>query len=208
MIVATAIEIILKATKSAEFYRWLRNTVGKLADEIKISRFEEIKAIGALGIPIATTNYDTILERGLGRDSVSWQDIEQAVSVLDGSSDYDILHLHGFWKRPQTVVLGAASYQRVADDFTSTAIKQAVSGSCSFLFIGCGADGLSDPDFAPFFQWTATAWRGAGRRHFRLCLKAEVAEEDQQIVDISYGERHDCLAGFLDSITPHTPVIS
>ncbi len=196
LVVATAVETILRTAPSDEFGRWLRDTVGK----IQVIRNDEITAIRDLDIPILTTNYDSILECGLNRERATWQQYERAVSVLSHNSD-DILHLHGYWKDPRSVVLGAASYQNVADDTTSQEIKMAISGSCSFLFIGCGADGLSDPDLAPFFQWMATAWRGCGRRHFRLCTNDENIRTIRQIENLPYGN-HDDLAGFLRNLAP------
>jgi hypothetical protein len=61
------------------------------------------------------------------------------------SSCQAILHLHGEYRRPESVVLGLASYQKVKDDPHAKAILQCFTLAKTLLFVGCG-DTVLDPN--------------------------------------------------------------
>ena len=62
------------------------------------------------------------------------------------SSCQAILHLHGEYRRPESVVLGLASYQKVKDDPHAKAILQCFTLAKTLLFVGCD-DTVLDPNF-------------------------------------------------------------
>ncbi|MFL6291603.1 MAG: SIR2 family protein, partial [Thermoanaerobaculia bacterium] len=90
---------------SGEYRRWLHDTVGKL--ELKDRSI--LDAIRDLGLPIATTNYDGLLEEVTHRPALTWRDGDKAARVIRGVEP-GILHLHGYWEAPESVILGIRSY--------------------------------------------------------------------------------------------------
>jgi len=101
----------LDGPAGGEYGRWLEQSVGSL----RATSSEVIQAIAALGAPIATTNYDNLIEDVTGLPRVTWQQEAEAERVMrrDGPG---VLHLPGHWRDPASVVLGIRSYERVLGD--------------------------------------------------------------------------------------------
>ena len=89
---------------------WLNRSIGKLQSTDP----SVIQAISALNLPIVTTNYDELIETVTAKQAVTWHEPALFEQVLRG--DYPgIAHLHGFFRRPETTVLGLESYFRIVN---------------------------------------------------------------------------------------------
>lgn len=170
--------------------------------------FSAASAIGNLGAPITTTNYDSLLEKGLlSRSATTWMDLSESQLVLQRRSSR-ILHLHGYWEQPDSVILGTQSYGMLAEHATATHVEKVLATAQSLLFIGCG-DGLADPNFESLRRWLSTMFHDAEARHYRLCLDSELPRlaslhRDERIIPVAYGASHDQLLPFLDSLQPES----
>jgi hypothetical protein len=201
----------LQAPLGGEFTRWLRETVGVL----KIHDTSVLEALGDLEVPLATTNYDDLLECVTKLKPATWREQAKVFRFVRGE-ERSILHLHGYWDDPESVVLGIRSYEQVRQDAHAEAVRKALAMTQSLLFVGCG-EGLSDPNFKPLLTWLRGVNEGNEARHYRLALKKEVVElqkqhlPEERIFVLSYGETHGELAGFLrgmvaaKSTTPAPP---
>jgi hypothetical protein len=191
----------LGAPTGGEYRRWLRETVGQL----KVEDRSVIEALHELGIPLATTNYDGLLEKVTGRPPVTWREKAKVERVIRGD-DPGILHLHGYWDEPESVVLGITSYEEVLRDAHAQTIQQALRATCSLLLVGYG-EGLADPNFSALLHWSRSVFSDSEYRHFRLCLDSEVAivqakhPPEERIFACAYGPDHDDLAPFLQSLS-------
>ena len=192
----------LQAPDGGEFARWLRETVGAL----QVREPGVLEALRDLQVPLATTNYDDLLERVTQLRAVTWCDQAKVFRVLHGE-EQAILHLHGHWDEPESVVLGIRSYENVREDAHAQAVIRALAMTQSLLFVGCG-DGLSDPNFEPFRSWLREVNPGNEARHYRLALASEVAafhkqhQPEERVLVLPYGEKHEELAGFLRRLAP------
>jgi formylglycine-generating enzyme required for sulfatase activity len=192
----------LQAPDGGEFTRWLRETVGAL----QIREPAVLEALRDLQVPLATTNYDDLLERVTQLRAVTWRDQAKVFRILSGEAQA-ILHLHGYWDEPQSVVLGIRSYENVRKDAHAQTVIQALAMTQSLLFVGCG-DGLSDPNFEPFRSWLREVNSGNEARHYRLALAKEVTalhkqhQPEERVVVLPYGEKHADLPGYLRSLAP------
>ncbi|MGH8901293.1 MAG: HEAT repeat domain-containing protein [Egibacteraceae bacterium] len=195
----------LGGRQGGEYRRWLRETVGSL--ELRHSAVPE--CLARLGVPLVTTNYDGLLTEVTGLDPVTWRDGSRVQRVLRGD-EQGIVHLHGHWRDPESVVLGIRSYEDVLGDETAQALLRALATFRSFLLVGFGA-GLGDPNFAALRSWMAAAHGGSEYRHYRLALDHEVeasrAEHDprERVTVLGYGARHEDLAGFLRGLGGGAP---
>lgn len=195
--VAEQVSVRLGAPSGGEFRLFLRETVGAL----KPRHTGILEALRDLGIPLATTNYDDLLTTVTSRPPVTWRDGSQVERVLRGD-DEGIIHLHGFYKEPETVILGIRSYEQILSHEHAQTMQRALASMRTLLFIGCG-DGLSDPNFGKLRDWIGKTFAGSEYRHFRLCLttEREAVEaqhpSEQRTLALSYGDRHDDLAPFL-----------
>ncbi|WP_169796616.1 SIR2 family NAD-dependent protein deacylase [Chondromyces crocatus] len=183
-----------------EFRRWLRETVGSL--QIRDGRVPA--ALKALGVPLLTTNYDRILEEATRLPTLTWQDAAQVERVLRGE-DQAIVHLHGSWDRPESVILGVRSYEDVLRDEHAQVVLRALRLTRTLLFVGFGK-GLDDPNFGALMRWSREVFAGSEYRHYRLALEGEQEQVQRQhppeerVFVLSYGEKHADLGPFLEGL--------
>jgi tetratricopeptide (TPR) repeat protein len=188
-----------------EYGRWLAQSVGRL----EATRPEVLDALAALRIPLATTNYDGLLEQATELSPVTWRDGAKVEQVLRGDRQA-VLHLHGHWEDPDSVVLGIRSYEAVLTDAHAEAMRKALAATRTLVFVGCGA-GLADPNFGELRRWLAGVFAASRYRHYRLGLEEELAELwrehglDERIVPIAYGTGYDELVPFLRSLRAVPP---
>lgn len=186
---------------SAEFSAWLTDTVGQL--KISDSTLPDaIAALGAAGAIIATTNYDDVLEEASGLHPVTWRQEGRLRRVLKGE-ERAIVHIHGHWSDPASVVFGASSYADVASDPAAQQFLRAALYGQTALFVGYGA-GLDDPNFASIRRWLRE--RAAdGMQHYRLALASEQASlqaghAHDSITVIAYGDSHSDLPDYIRAV--------
>jgi hypothetical protein len=188
----------LGAPQGSEFQRWLRESVGALKAENR----SVLEALRDLGIPLATTNYDDLLEEVTGLPPVTWRVGPRVERLLRGE-EKGILHLHGHWNDPESIVLGIRSYEEVREHPHAKAALRALGTLRTLIFIGCG-ETLSDPNFGAFLTWTRQGMPGAQSPHYRLCLEEEVEGlrpgTEEPVVLVPYGTDHSELAPFLRSL--------
>ena len=201
--VAQAIEQRLGAPDGGEWMAWLRSAFEDL--KALPGRSEVLGALADLGILIATTNYDGLLEAATGRPAVTWRDGNRVERVVKGQ-ELGILHLHGYWAEPGSVVLSALGYERVRGDAHAQAVLRTLRMTHAMLFVGCGGT-LVDPNWADLLKWTEEVFKGSEARHHRLCLEKDRAAVErehppaQRIFPLPFGEKHDHLAPFLRGLT-------
>jgi tetratricopeptide (TPR) repeat protein len=186
---------------NAEFGDWIETSVGHL----KTSSCRLLEAIKWLGCPVATTNYDDILASDLGVPPITWDDPEQVHRLLLGSLS-GVLHLHGHWRKPKTVILGSSSYEALNADRKKTVLSEFAALDRSLVYVGCSADGLSDPDFthlAAFMtDWQETAPRSYWlvRSDQRADAKEMLGVDNPRLFPIAFGADYTELPPFLKKL--------
>jgi SIR2-like protein len=187
------------------FKAWLTHSVGKLSPKRR-DLFPPLEKLGPIYL---TTNYDGLIEHGLGGPALTWRDREKVQQVIRGDN-YGVIHVHGYWEDPESLVLGPTSYEAVANDpFTQAMLRHLVFGK-SLLFIGFGA-GLHDRNFTQLRDWMRPWTEHSCYAHFRLVRHSELEAitndhaSDPRIVPIPYGEAFDDLPTFLQMITEELP---
>jgi SIR2-like domain len=185
------------SSQGGEYSRWLRETVGALKPENR----DVISALRELGVLIATTNYDSLIEQVTGLREVTWRESSQVERLIRGA-ETGVLHLHGHWRDAKSVVLGIRSYEQVLGDAHAQTIQQALRTMKTLLFIGYGV-GLKDPNFGALLKWSRDVFANAEFRHYRLALRGEVAALQEshppaeRIYVLPFGDKHADLAPFL-----------
>ena len=93
----------LQSRSPGVFRGWLKNTVGALVLEHR----EILDALTALPGVLATLNYDSLIEQASGRKSVTWLREDKVQEILRREITDGVLHLHGWFDEPESVVLGS-----------------------------------------------------------------------------------------------------
>lgn len=191
---------------SGDFKNWLRQDIGDLQTVDPTVP----KALGNLGVPIATTCYDDILSVALGLRVVTWDDSNAVLNAVRGT-DPAVVHLHGHWRLPLSLVLGGQSYAEILGNSRAQDLQQALGTLRSLVFVGCGA-GTSDPNFTRLRAWMKNFTPTIEMRHYRLCLASERARlqsehESESIVPIVFGEGYGDLGSFLRSLVESGPIV-
>jgi len=191
----------LSAPNGADYASWLEETVGTLC----VVDREVIEALVSLEVPLATTNYDDLLEDVSGLRKVIWTDRRRVESFVRGRLD-GILHLHGHWDDPESVVLGIRSYEDILRDEHAQNTLRTLRTMRTLLFVGFGG-GLQDPNFGSLLKWAGRVFSESGFRHYRLYLGAtgpgalSSLEADQTISPLSYGAKYEDLGPFLRDLS-------
>jgi tetratricopeptide (TPR) repeat protein len=185
---------------AGELRRWLQESAGALP----LPDREIVDAVHALGARISTTNYDDLLSRDRGIHAVPWTDLIAVQELLRGDRR-GILHFHGYYDAPESVILGVRSYKALLEAKGAQAVQQVVAASQTLLFVGCGSDGLADPNFGALLEWCATVFPDSRYRHYCLCRKGELASlkaKHKGLSFIAYGKDYADLAPALRALAP------
>jgi hypothetical protein len=189
----------LGGVEGSEFRAWMRNAFG----EIQVTSPTLIESLANLGVPIATTNFDTLIEKVTGRNSTTWRDPARVQEALQSRST-EVIHLHGVWNQPDSVILSSQSYGTILGNVSAQTLQQAITTLSSLIFVGFGA-GLDDPNFGHLIAWLREVFPDSSSIHFRLCLDDEVTALSEKhsgdpIYPIPYGAAHSELPNYLASL--------
>lgn len=209
--VAEAVSRALGAPRGGEFRKWLRATVGSFAAAVgDRAVLEALARLGDQGATLATVNYDDLLESATGLRPATWLEPARVERVLHGD-ERAVLHLHGHWAAPESVVLGVRSYDEVVRDEHARSVLRSLRMQRVLVFVGHGA-GLADPNWGSFLRWSAAVHAESEYRNYRLvrdCERAQVQAEhppEQRIFAVPYGAAHADLGPFLRALVPASSV--
>jgi sulfatase modifying factor 1 len=200
ILTAEKVQEKLNQFSNNEFKRWLRETFESLQPDHP----ELIQAIVSLKAQMLTTNYDDLITKVTKRESVTWKETDKVSRAVRGQ-DKRVIHLHGHWAAPESVILGIRSYEAVRMDPFIQTIMQALAVSKSLLFIGCGADGLNDPNFGAFLSWLTKFESDAGteHRHYWLVQEKDNVQRIGTVYPLVYGDKFEDLPGFIELLNPN-----
>ncbi|QJE72566.1 tetratricopeptide repeat protein [Aerophototrophica crusticola] len=192
-----------KLTPPGEFSRWLRDTVGSLtAADPALPR--AIARLAEPGNRLSTTNYDSLLTEVTGCQPILVSDVAKVGDFIQRDRK-GILHLHGHWETPGSVVLGIRDYARTLGHGFTQVLQQSFAMHTSLLFVGCGGT-VDDPNLGQLLEWIDTILPETHHRHYLLCRESEVpGYQDrgwQRLYPVPFGKNHGDLPGFLTGLLP------
>lgn len=188
-----------------EDYRaWLRDAFGNLtaaADRAQtLSALTDLERDGAL---LLTTNYDSLLSDATGLPPVTWRDRHKFHQVVR-RRERGILHLHGHWERPDSVILGKGSYDQIVADTVFQDLLKSLWLNNIWVYVGCGG-GLDDPNLGALLNWSRN-WQESAEPHYFFTGAIEGSSTDRTsayLVPFCYGS-HDRLPEILRALKPRT----
>jgi hypothetical protein len=182
--------------EAGEWTRFLNDSFKSLL----ASSWDLVDALLELNVPIATTNYDTLIDGRAGLPAVSWRS-PGLVGALRNRSQ-GIAHLHGVWTDPASVILSHGSYGQLIATEQTMAVQRAVAIKSSMLFVGVGA-GLDDPNFGTLSRYLEREFRDSGLLHVRLAKSGDRLPPTRPPVrNLRYGRTPAELAPFIRRLRP------
>ena len=170
-------------------------------DTSSVKHSEFITAIGELGCPILTSNYDLSLEEALNRQPLTWNDYQHTDSDLHDC----ILHIYGHIQEPESMI--------VTGEDVALKLK-IILGSKTLLFIGYGAR-MFDMDFSNILKWIDHVVDHQSLSIYKL-VQSTQDKKFKQSLDISfldnvkeipYGITSEDLLSFIENLKSFTPII-
>jgi hypothetical protein len=204
---AETVEQVLNTPDDRAFARWLESAFVnfKSQDDDKTSALlDAVRKLYEAGTLLVTTNYDSLLSDLIGAPAVTWEQHADFHRVMTRQKP-GILHIHGHWRRPSSIVLGSSSYHRVISDVDIQQLFRTLWLEWSWLYIGCG-DGLDDPNFGRLLEWSK-GWGTSALPDFVFAREDKAKEiaarpcKPSNLVSIGYMS-HDELPVVLGSVTP------
>jgi hypothetical protein len=186
---------------AGEWTRFLTETFQEL--ELQDARL--LEAIGALGCPIATTNYDTLIEAALRIPSIRWGSPSFTQALR--RQTVGVAHMHGVWTEPTSVVFGSYSYGRLTSAEPFRTLETAMGLRSSMLFVGVG-DGIEDPNLGQLIHYLDTHFRDAGITHYRLVTNRDLGSVPRTSVvkPVVFGDDPSTdLLAFIESMGMRNP---
>lgn len=186
-----------KSFYSDEFSIWLQETVGSL----KLQRDELLHVIQLMNVPLYSTNYDSLFQLATNLKSIPWNDRKEIEEVLLGGRK-GIVHLHGCWAAPESIVLSSNGYKHILKDQHIQSSLRAEVLNKSLMFVGFGA-GLRDPNFGLLLEWIRTSGANPNKYHYAMVLQDQVGKfqadhpGSERIEVVPYGNRYEDLLGYL-----------
>lgn len=198
---ATRIENALRDVHDGEYARWLSESVGAL----RVRNDRIIRGLVGWSTRIATTNYDNLFSEFTGLRPVTWLQGDLALQVLRGD-DPGILHLHGHYTAPDSVIFGARTYEDICRDPRAQTLLRSTFARDTIVFVGCGA-GIEDPNVGGLLAWSRDALKACVHTHFHLVTEKDLKAVQRQYQDagarvtpVPYGPDHKELPKFLEDL--------
>lgn len=183
------------------YARWLEEVFGK-QNAISSGKLRDaICKLSKARIPLCTLNYDTLIERCTRQSPITLSE-PRAVMEWARRESGGVLHLHGVWNDPSTVVLGISDYREATSSSFRDALQRSISTLNRLVFVGCG-ETLYDPNLSSLLKWLRETLGGAGLQHYALVRASEVEAKKRDalwqglVTPISYGENYEDLPKFI-----------
>jgi hypothetical protein len=115
---ANLVEQALNTPDDKAFAQWLESAFANFKprnEEKAKAPLQVLRDLHEAGALLLTTNYDSLLSDITGVAPVTWEEHAEFHRVMTRQKA-GILHIHGHWQRPSSIVLGRSSYDRVVAD--------------------------------------------------------------------------------------------
>ena len=116
-----------------------------------------------------------------------------------------VIHLHGLWTNPQSVVADFFSYRDIAKDRPTRGLMSNLFVFHRLLFVGCRGT-FEDPHFTSVIRQISEDFDVGTHQHCVLCRDGDVTDlkaltaQSPMLQPLAYGATHDDLHEFLENL--------
>lgn len=192
------------------FSSWLK----EVFSDIEATDISLHKAIESLGCnSILTTNYDTLLTdipQFTKYKILTHEDYQEALRLIKVKKHEFVMHIHGIYTEPKTVILAQSDYDRLNENKGYKRFLEKIIHDYHFLFIGCSNEGVMDEDFLPVFNFMKEWFSDSTNDHYILIQQKEIEKGNHisllrecNVTPIVYGDKYSDLPKFINEINPN-----
>lgn len=192
---------VLKATKAENTYSaWMEESF----EANDISNWNLVRTLKKLLITqdvVATTNYDLLLEKATGLETLSYSNPGKAYAMLDAKKSTAVLHIHGVYDsihKADDIVADEKQYEAVLSNKGAQFIQN-ILGTRTLLFVGCGQT-TEDANIAQFVQFASQHLHLDVDYYFLHKSGTAPIGMPKNIKCIPYGDDYSDLPLFLEDI--------
>lgn len=153
---------------------------------------------------IATTNYDTSIEKAVNLGTVTYSRPGEVLQILKGMSDRKVIHLHGAYIPSQgidDIIADEKQYTDIVSDKGAQFIQQLI-GTNPIVIVGCGGT-TEDPNMSGFLTF-CSQYLKSDIPYFYLCKDGDDATNiPDNFIPVCYGSEYEDLPEFLFDITSY-----
>ena len=130
-----------------------RTSMARVPGRLSIQVPDLVQAIGELGCPIITTNYDLCLEDILAETPVAWNQLcTQSFEDFTKNWTNTILHIYGHINEPDTMVCKQKDYDQIRANTVGRSMLRTLLEGKTLLFVGYRSE-IDDPHFSNLLTW-------------------------------------------------------
>lgn len=158
---------------SGSYHAFMDQTVGALHPVDTVFQ-DALRKVWRAGDLITTTNYDIQMEETLGAGGISYAVPAQILSIIRGTGDNEVIHLHGMYDRLNgidDIIADDPQYQGILNDSGAQFIQNLIS-TYPIVIAGCGGT-VEDPNLSGFMSFVVDKLRALDIPYFYLAKKGD-----------------------------------
>lgn len=193
---------LLERLKSSSAYQpFMENTIGMLHPTNAIF-IDALKKIWRMGDLITTTNYDIQMEEVLNVQGVSYAQPAEILSMIRGTSENKIIHLHGMYDQKRgldDIIADDAQYRDILQNSGAQFIQNLIS-TYPIVILGCGGT-VEDPNLSGFMAFATEQLKATNIPYFYLLKNGNtIPDLPSNAVPVFYGDDYSDLPAFLSEL--------
>ena len=199
-LVNVAGKVIEEAKADGTYATWMHQSF-EIAEVTNTALAESLKKVTVFNDVFATTNYDLLLERAIGLQSISYEQPDLAISMIESGRSDSVLHLHGLYDsihNIDSIVADRQQYDAVLDDKGAQFIQNLLS-TRTLIFIGCGKT-TEDINIKQFVEFARKYLKLDRPYYFLYNEKSPVTDLPDNIRLVPYGDSYADLPAFLEEM--------
>lgn len=162
---------------------------------------EALVKLNRCGDFLATTNYDSLMEKSAGMGMVTYKEPESILKILKNEAERCVIHIHGAYAdggKTDNIVADASQYEAILENRGAQFLQQ-LMGTCPIVLVGCG-NTVSDPNLHGFLFF-AKKYLKSDIPCFYIYKEGEdIRGVPENCITICYGSEYSDFPMFLEKI--------
>lgn len=159
---------------------------------------DAIHLMSETGCHFLTTNYDTLLEKATGRNSLSYVNKSSTYAELESYRSDSVIHIHGYYADGNDDIIATQDdYKRIIQDLGAQFIQN-IASTRILVFVGCGGT-MDDENIGRMVAFSHDELHLDALYFYLFCGDSH-PELPGYVMPVRYGDGYEDLPSFLRSL--------